>query len=189
MRNFIRTTAFLLCSLTWISVSVSEFHTVEVRPGEEVTLLCSNYTSSSSRIIWFRQVSGVQPHCICSMSKPLESPSFCSGFQNGKFEMRSNSSTVSLQINQVDLSDSGLYFCGYHIMNSPVIVHATYLQVQGVFDGVTTLMSVILAGLTAFLIVVVICLDVQIRKPHKADNEERWTENLDSDDLKDAALT
>ncbi|XP_027144012.1 uncharacterized protein LOC109141774 [Larimichthys crocea] len=192
MRSFTLITALLLCSLSWISVSASESQTVEVQPGQEVTLLCSNFSSVPTQIFWFKLVNRRHPRCISHMFNPHEPAKFCSGFQNEKFEMRSNISTVFLKIKQVDLSDSGLYFCGYYISSSdPVIVDATYLEVQE-FDGVKNLMSVTLAALTAFLVMVVICLAVKIKKLQKADNEQKspqWRENLDSDDLKDADLS
>ncbi|XP_070849940.1 uncharacterized protein [Chaetodon trifascialis] len=186
--NFTLITA-LLCTFFWISVS--EFHTVEVQPGEEVTLLCSNFTAVPSHIFWFKLANRHNISCISSMMSSDGNTSFCDGFQNSKFNMTSNSKTLFLKIKQVDSSDSGLYFCGFYLDEKSVIVSATYLKIQ-VFDGLTKLMSVILAGLTAFINVVVICLAVQIKKPHKADNEEQnpqWTENLDSDDLKNAALS
>lgn len=68
------------------------------------------------------------------MFKPHEPASFCTGFQNGKFEMSTNLSTVFLKIKQVDLLDSGLYFCGFKIHSNPVIVEATDLVVQGKND-------------------------------------------------------
>ena len=55
----------------------------------------------------------------------------CDGVQNGKFEMSSNISTVFLKIKRVDLSDSGLYFCGYYIKTHTVIADVTELSVQG----------------------------------------------------------
>lgn len=45
--------------------------------------------------------------------------------------MSSDLSTVSLKINQVNSSDTGLYFCGYAINTSPVIMDWTYLRVEG----------------------------------------------------------
>ncbi|XP_067435992.1 uncharacterized protein [Thunnus thynnus] len=192
MRNFISTTALLLCILSWISVSVSEFYTVDVQPGEDVTLLCSNFSSVPSQIFWFRVVKRSKPHCISSMFKPLEPASFCEGFQNGKFEMRSNISTFFLKIKQLDLTDSGLYFCGYYVSKNPIIVSATYLEVQGESDGITKLMSVILGGLTILLVMIIIGLVVKIRKFQTAHVEElnpHQTESQDSDDLNYAAVT
>ncbi|XP_040887130.1 uncharacterized protein LOC121177009 isoform X3 [Toxotes jaculatrix] len=163
MRNFAVVTVLLLCNLSWISDSVSEFYIVEVQPGKEVTLLCTNYTSSPTLIIWFRVLQRLEPRCIFSMFKASEAASFCDGFQNGKFEVTSNISTIFLKINQVDLSDSGLYFCGYHINKNPVMVGATYLEVQELFPGFAKVMSGILGGLTVFLVMVIIGLVVKIR--------------------------
>ena len=115
----------------WISVSGSESHTVEVRTGDEVTLLCSNLSTSPTQTDWFRVVNRTKPHCIASMYGSDGKVSFCDGFQNGKFEMSSNVFTVFLKIKQVDLSDSGLYFCGFYIKTHTVISTATYLNVQG----------------------------------------------------------
>ncbi|XP_042258043.1 uncharacterized protein LOC121889886 [Thunnus maccoyii] len=178
MRNL--TTALLFCSLSWISVSVSEFYTVDVQPGEDVTLLCSNFSSVPSQIFWFRVVKRSKPHCISSMFQPLEPASFCEGSQNDKFEMRSNISTFFLKIKQLDLTDSGLYFCGYYVSKNPIIVSATYLEVQEDSDGITKLMSVILGGLTVFLIIVVIGPVVKIKKLQT---------ELDFEDVNDAALS
>ncbi|XP_076581749.1 uncharacterized protein LOC143317482 [Chaetodon auriga] len=183
MMNFTLITAFL-CTFFWISVS--EFHTVEVQPGEDVTLLCSNFSALPSYIRWFKLANRHNVSCIFSMMSFDGNASFCDGFQNSKFNMTSNSRTLFLKIKQVDSSDSGLYFCGFRVSDRMAAIDsATYLKVQ-VFDGLTKLMSVILAGLTAFINVVVICLAVQISKTCKESTMDR---DLDSDDLKDAALS
>ncbi|XP_038586981.1 uncharacterized protein LOC119912076 [Micropterus salmoides] len=191
MMNFTLVTA-LLCTFSWISVSVSEFHTVEVQSGEEVTLMCSNFTSTPSHIIWFRLNNRPNASCISSMSNSEMNTSFCDGFQNSKFNMTSNTTTIFLKIKQVDLSDSGLYFCGFYSNGNSVIVSATYLKVQEAFDGITKLRSVILGAVFIFLIMVIISLVVQIRKLHSAHKEGQNlqpSENLGSDDLNYAALS
>uniref|UniRef100_A0A3B4V3U9 Uncharacterized LOC111226961 n=1 Tax=Seriola dumerili TaxID=41447 RepID=A0A3B4V3U9_SERDU len=174
MMNFTLTlSVLLLCSLSWFSLSVSEFYTVEVQPGEEVTLLCTNYTSSPTQMSWFRAVKRLKPHCVVSIFKPSESASYCGGFQNDRFNVTSNISTIFLKIKQVDLSDSGLYFCGYSINKNPVIVSATYLEVQEVFDGIAKTTSVIMGALTIFLAMAIIGLVVKIiQKLQKAHTEE-----------------
>uniref|UniRef100_A0A4W6D5I4 Ig-like domain-containing protein n=1 Tax=Lates calcarifer TaxID=8187 RepID=A0A4W6D5I4_LATCA len=191
MRNFTLMSGLLLLSLSWISISVSEFHTVEVQPGEEVTLLCTNFTSSPTLIIWFRVVKLLKPSCISTIYTSSRPASFCDGFQNDRFEVTSNSSTVFLKIRKVDSSDSGLYFCGYHITSNPVIVGATYLEVQVFLVGVTK-MSVILGGLTVFLALVIVGLIVKIKKLQKAhvgEKNPQQAENLGSDELNYATVT
>lgn len=115
----------------WISVLGSGSQTVEVQSGVDVLLLCSNFTSSPTRIIWFKLVNRTEPPCIASMYSSSEPASFYSGAENGKFELTSNTSDLFLKIKHVNLSDSGLYFCGFYINKYSVIVNATFLNVQG----------------------------------------------------------
>uniref|UniRef100_A0A8C4DW55 Ig-like domain-containing protein n=1 Tax=Dicentrarchus labrax TaxID=13489 RepID=A0A8C4DW55_DICLA len=105
--------------------------TVEVQPGEDVTLLCSNFSSSPTQTVWFTLVNRTQPRCISSMYSSTEPASLCNGVEKGKFEMSSNISTVFLKIKRTDVSDSGLYFCGFNMNRYSVLVSATYLKVQG----------------------------------------------------------
>ncbi|XP_071394154.1 uncharacterized protein [Centroberyx affinis] len=172
MMSYTLVTALLLCNLSWIPVSVSESQTVEVQPGGKVTLRCTNISSSPTYSMWFRLVNRSEPRCISSMYDSDDRTWFCDGFQNGKFEMRSNVSTLFLKIKPVDLSDSGLYFCGLCIAGSTVIVNATYLKVQEELDHITSLASVILGGVTVFLVMVIVGLVLKIRQLQTAAKEE-----------------
>ncbi|XP_034713260.1 uncharacterized protein LOC117935233 [Etheostoma cragini] len=132
MRSFTFVTDLLLCSLSWISVSASESHTVEVQSGGDVTLMCSNISKTPTQTEWFRSIKRTKPSCVSSMNQSDSKALFCDGFQN-RFEMSSNISTVFLQIKRVELSDSGLWFCGFYMDGHTVISNAIYLKVQG--DG------------------------------------------------------
>ncbi|XP_039677609.1 uncharacterized protein LOC120572377 [Perca fluviatilis] len=207
MRNFTFVTALLLCSLSWISGSASESHTVEVQSGGDVTLMCSNISSVITTTEWFRVINRNKPSSISSMYGSDGKPSFWDGFEN-RFEMSSNISTVFLKIKEVDLSDSGLYFCRINRDGHTVIAGLTHLKVQGddesdfgedlntekESDGMTNVMSVFLGFLTVltvFLTIVVILLTVKIRKLQTAVNEEQQPErnkDLGSDELNYAAL-
>ncbi|XP_032400126.1 uncharacterized protein LOC116707330 isoform X3 [Etheostoma spectabile] len=204
MRSFTLISAFLLCSLSWISVSASESHTVDVQSGGDVTLMCANISKTPAQTEWFRLINGTKPSCVSAMYGSDVKASFCDGFQN-RFEMSANISTVFLKIKTVDLSDSGLYFCGIYMGKHTVITNATYLKVQGntesdfgvdsqtkqESDGMTDVMSVILGALTVSLTIVVIVLAVKIRKLQTAVNEELQPErnqDLGSDELNYAAL-
>lgn len=127
-QNFI---SFLFFS-DWISHLQSQ--TVEVWPGEDATLLCSNFCSSPTQIIWFRLVNQTQAHCILSIYISTDPISFCNGVKHEKFEVTSNISTVFLKIKYTDLSDFGLYFCGFYCGRHQVIVNSTYLKVHGKND-------------------------------------------------------
>ncbi|XP_069015269.1 uncharacterized protein [Embiotoca jacksoni] len=206
MRSFILMASLFLSSLSWISVSVSETQTVEVQPGEEVTLMCSNGSSIATLTDWFRVVNRTKVSCISSMYGFNGPASYCDGFQNGKFEMSSNVTTVFLNIKRVDLSDNGLYFCGFYIVSRTIIANATELRIPGNDEsnyeldseteekpkGMTDLLIMILGGLTVSLTLVVIVLAVKIRKLQTADIEEPQPEtgkNMSPDELNYAALS
>ncbi|XP_035850087.1 uncharacterized protein LOC116042359 [Sander lucioperca] len=198
-------TALILCSISWISVSGSESHTetVEGRPGGEVTLTCSNPSIRDTVTLWLRVFNRTKASFISTMVSFKSSIRFCDGFQNGRFNMSTNISTLSLQIKHVDVSDSGLYLCGFYI-EGRYDFSAIHLNVKGSdeshdddrkseteSDGTAKLMSLILGALTVLLLMIIIGLVVKITKLQKAANEEQnpqQPENLDSD-LKDAALS
>uniref|UniRef100_A0A3Q3RQY1 Immunoglobulin domain-containing protein n=1 Tax=Mastacembelus armatus TaxID=205130 RepID=A0A3Q3RQY1_9TELE len=167
----------------WISVSAAESQTVKVQPGEEVNLLCPNMSKYNDLMFWFKLVNGTKMGCISVMYKTNHYVSYCDGFQSETFEMSSNISTVFLKIKQVDLSDSGLYFCGVYT-GGQMLFNTVHLNVKGktkafklqnfivitfIFspaesDGTSKLISVILGGVTVSLVVLIIGLTVQNRK-------------------------
>ncbi|KAM4536793.1 uncharacterized protein PAE49_021249 [Odontesthes bonariensis] len=160
----------LLCTFSWISASVSEFHTVEVQPGEEVTLLCSNFSSLPAHIIWFKLANGPNASRISYMLTSDSNASLCDGFPKSKFKMTSNTTNLFMNIKQVDFSDSGLYFCGCYKDGFSVIFSATYLQVEAVS---TKQLIIILGGGTIFLVILIICLVVRIRTFHTTQSDKQ----------------
>uniref|UniRef100_A0A668VIP5 Ig-like domain-containing protein n=1 Tax=Oreochromis aureus TaxID=47969 RepID=A0A668VIP5_OREAU len=189
----------LLCTFSWISVLAFEFHSVEVQPGEEVTLQCSNFSSYPVHLFWFRSTNRPNASRISSMESPESKATFYEGFQNGKFNMTSNTSLVFLEIKQVDSSDSGLYFCGLPSSEKFIVYGATNLKVQ---EGSTQNPStMILGSLTVFLLLVIIGLIVKIRKLQTAEDDGQnpqrseklkhlfYLQNVDSDVMITAALS
>uniref|UniRef100_A0A669C071 Uncharacterized LOC109194318 n=1 Tax=Oreochromis niloticus TaxID=8128 RepID=A0A669C071_ORENI len=203
MRSLILITALFQCTISWISVSGSEFQTVEVQSGEEVALQCSNISRSSTHTEWYRVVNRATLSCIASMYGSNGQALFCDGFQNGKFNMTSNNVAVFLQIKPVDLSDAGLYFCGFFLDYHIIISTTVELRIQGgeTSEGedfkteencnrMTQPLSILLAGLTGLLTMVVIILVLKIRKLQTAPQQqpEQSSENVDSVDLNSAVL-
>ncbi|XP_071334060.1 uncharacterized protein [Trachinotus anak] len=202
MKTFTSITALLLCSFSWISVSVSQSQTVEVQSGKEVTLLCSKTDKVYTVAFWLRLVNRTEVSCISLMVKS-GSVAYCDGYQNS-VEMTSSNSSIFLKIKQVDLSDSGQYFCGFYT-SGRLIFSAIHLNVEGgdqfheekdsefqrKSDEKPELMSLILGGLTVLLVMIIIVLVVKIRKLQRGENEDsgpQRRENLDSDDLNYASV-
>uniref|UniRef100_A0A3P9BFE3 Uncharacterized LOC101469911 n=1 Tax=Maylandia zebra TaxID=106582 RepID=A0A3P9BFE3_9CICH len=197
MRSFVLSTALFLSSLSWISVSGSEFQTMEVQLDEEVTLKCSNISSHPTQTDWFKVINRTKPSCIAAMYGSQGKASFCDGFRNGKFNMSSNNTSVFLKITQVDLSDVGLYFCGFYVNKHTVISNAVELRIQGgetnegeeESDRMTHLLSTILGSLAGLLTIVVIILVFKIWKLQKEQEPKSNKVNVYfSDDLNYAAL-
>uniref|UniRef100_A0A665VIW5 Ig-like domain-containing protein n=1 Tax=Echeneis naucrates TaxID=173247 RepID=A0A665VIW5_ECHNA len=120
---------FGLCVSGWISASVSQTQTVKVQPGENVMLQCSNRSSYQTYSFWSR-LNKTQSSCISSLYDSENNVLFCDGFENDKYEVKTNISTIFLTINKVDVSDSGLYFCGIHVAGHAILT-AIDLIVEG----------------------------------------------------------
>ncbi|XP_039677606.1 uncharacterized protein LOC120572374 [Perca fluviatilis] len=212
-------TALILCSISWISVSGSESHTetVEGRPGGEVTLTCSNTSNRDAATLWLRVVNRTKASFISVMLSSTVKPLYSDGIQNGRFNMSTNISTLFLQIKHVDVSDSGLYLCGFYI-GGPFHFSTIHFNVKDSddshddadrksessdeshdddrkseteSDGTAKLMSLILGALTVLLLMVIIGLVVTITKLQKAANEEQnpqQSENRASEELNYAAV-
>ncbi|XP_030018755.1 uncharacterized protein LOC115439001 [Sphaeramia orbicularis] len=198
------TVLFLSCH-SWTSGSVPESQTVEVQPGENITLSCINKAGSATQTEWFRVTNRTKASCISSMFEHDETASFCDGFGKEKYEMMANTSKIFLHIKDLDFSDSGLYFCGFYLNAHTVISETTYLNVQVTSDsdkdanirtidepdGIKILIIAVLGGLSGVLAIVAIALAVKIRKLQTAVNEELQQErnkNVPSDNLTYAAI-
>uniref|UniRef100_A0A672IFF9 Immunoglobulin domain-containing protein n=1 Tax=Salarias fasciatus TaxID=181472 RepID=A0A672IFF9_SALFA len=157
----------LLSIFCWISSSVGDFRTVEVLPGEEATMLCSNFTNMVTPVVWYRLTNSESS--ISHISVMLSSDgnaTLYAGFKNGRFTMTSNSSHIFLNIKPVDLSDFGLYFCGHYKNSGMDIFNHTYLKMQGenqTLPDSQNSTNMLLGGLIVFLIVVIVALVFKIR--------------------------
>ncbi|XP_067381513.1 uncharacterized protein [Channa argus] len=127
MRSVTLVSALLLCS--WISVSGSESHTVDVQPGHSVTLQCSSSLNNATYTFWSRLINRTTISCI-SYKYQFYSQFPCEGLKNSKYEMKSGISTISLAIKHVDVSDSGQYLCGFYL-NGHTVLKVVDLNVQG----------------------------------------------------------
>ncbi|KAK1889634.1 T cell receptor beta variable 14 [Dissostichus eleginoides] len=177
-------TALSLCSFCSTSVPVS----VEVQPGENATLTCANISKYDTMTYWFRLVNRTEVSCVAVLMNSYSKVSYCDGVQKSKFEMTSNTFNLFLEIQQVDVSDTGLYFCGFYIAGIPYF-SMTRLTITGGGEEIgkdMPWMTLTLGTLTVFFMVAIIVLVVKIRKLQKAAIEELHPErnkNVGSDDL------
>ncbi|XP_036968656.1 uncharacterized protein LOC119027499 [Acanthopagrus latus] len=209
MKNFTLIAALSLCSISWISASVSQYQTVEAQPGEEVTLQCNNISDYDTQTFWSRLVNRTKISCVVVQLNYGRSFKVCDGYEQKKFEMKSNISTVFLNIKKVDSSDSGLYYCGFFRNGIPVFT-PIHLNVNGSdephddgregesqskidSDGIAMLTSLILGALTVVLVLVIVGLVVKVRKLQTAVKEDQNPEQRENvghdDDVNYAAVT
>uniref|UniRef100_A0A669BGC9 Ig-like domain-containing protein n=1 Tax=Oreochromis niloticus TaxID=8128 RepID=A0A669BGC9_ORENI len=197
-------TALALSCFCWIAVSGSEFQTSEVQAGENVTLQCNKIYTYDVQTFWFRLVNGTTVNSIAFMQAYSSNVNYNDGFKNGKFEMTQNTSDVFLKIKQVDVSDSGLYFCGF-VSEGRLNVTVMQLKVGGTDEPeddmdciskqaheVAKLTSVTLGVLSVFLLMVISGLVVQNMKLQTANKEEQnldQSTNHGSDEVNYAAVT
>ncbi|XP_039465453.1 uncharacterized protein LOC120438916 [Oreochromis aureus] len=197
-------TALALSCFCWIAVSGSEFQTSEVQAGENVTLQCTKVFTYEVQTFWFRLVNGTTVNSIAFITALSSSVNYHAGFQTGKFEMTKNTSDVLLKIKQVDVSDSGLYFCGF-VSEGRLNLTVMQLKVGDTDEPqddmdciskqaheVAKLTSVTLGVLSVFLLMVITGLAVKRRKHQTANKEEQnpdHSTNHGSDEVNYAAVT
>ncbi|CAB1351604.1 unnamed protein product [Coregonus sp. 'balchen'] len=115
-------------------VSVSPPPSVVVHPGDNVTLQCINVTGSPGHVGWFKQVNYSEPLGIASMYSSESTVQHHNGFQSSHMEMFVSHRTIFLKITELDVADSGLYFCGT-FDKYIIFTNVTVLKVQGHKDS------------------------------------------------------
>uniref|UniRef100_A0A4W5J9P8 Ig-like domain-containing protein n=1 Tax=Hucho hucho TaxID=62062 RepID=A0A4W5J9P8_9TELE len=130
-------------------VSVSPPPLIEVHSGENVTLQCINVLKTPGKVSWFKQVNSSEPLCITSMWSSMPNVHHYNGFQVKHMKMFTTNGTIFLKITEVDVADSGLYFCGMSDSYF-IFTNATVLKVQGnIFNKLSALTPKIQYYLTA----------------------------------------
>ncbi|KAG7465283.1 hypothetical protein MATL_G00174700 [Megalops atlanticus] len=123
--------------LYWISLVpatlVSQPLLVTVKPGDAVTFLCLNAMQAPGHLAWFRQGPNESvPLCILSSYSTVGAKVFYhNGFQSNRVKLHLANNSCTLKMMTVDVSDSGLYFCGIIPDNHMIFHNATFLRVKG----------------------------------------------------------
>uniref|UniRef100_H3B1D5 Ig-like domain-containing protein n=1 Tax=Latimeria chalumnae TaxID=7897 RepID=H3B1D5_LATCH len=112
---------FLLMSFVPYEVfgdSVQQDQTVQPqKEGGSVTLTCTYSTTNSNIYLhWYRKYpNGVPDYILKRGAKSYSSYQHTAEFAKGKFESNADSSTTRLTINNLQLSDTALYYCALEI--------------------------------------------------------------------------
>uniref|UniRef100_A0A8C7MY62 Ig-like domain-containing protein n=1 Tax=Oncorhynchus kisutch TaxID=8019 RepID=A0A8C7MY62_ONCKI len=144
-------------------VCVSPPPLMVVHSGENVTLQCINVLKKPGHVGWFKQVNGSEPLCITSMWSSVPTVHHQNGFQGRSMKMFMTNITIFLTITEVEVADSGLYFCGMSDTYF-IFANATVLKVQ---DGTMNLflLVVILGVVTAVLLIIILILVLENQDP------------------------
>lgn len=102
-----------------------------VNIGTTVTLLCSNILKEPSYIAWFKKTNDSLPLCIATQYVSDTPPDsiYLNGFNKNHIEMSVNRTFSSLKIVKVDISDSGIFYCGSFLTNHMMFHDKTQLVV------------------------------------------------------------
>ncbi|KAK0139562.1 Zinc finger MYM-type protein 1 [Merluccius polli] len=116
----------------WLVVSLPDSKTVEVELRDNVTLSCTNVSTSPTAAFWMRGDNTSKPIMISSVygtdSRYVE---YMDGFQQGRHVLEYNLFFINLTILQVEVSDSGWYFCLFYHETKLVMVNSTFLKING----------------------------------------------------------
>nr|CAI21222.1 novel immune-type receptor 7.9 [Danio rerio] len=121
-----------LIGVMFVKHAFSTF-TETVLSGTAVSLLCSNILKEPSYIAWFKQTDDSLPLCIVTQYVgPNPDSIYLNGFQKTHIEMSVNATFSTLRIISVDVSDSGMFYCGSFIENHMKFHNQTQLVVVNV---------------------------------------------------------
>uniref|UniRef100_A0A4W6BPN7 Immunoglobulin V-set domain-containing protein n=1 Tax=Lates calcarifer TaxID=8187 RepID=A0A4W6BPN7_LATCA len=117
----------LSLSLYLCSSYLSESQTVKAQSGQESNC-CAKDNQRSSCDVLAQSGQQDQYELYLSYVRSDSKAEYCDGYEAGNFQMRSNSSTVYLKIKQVNVSDSGQYFCGFYTNGRVTFTESQYLN-------------------------------------------------------------
>ncbi|KAF5891937.1 putative immune-type receptor 12a precursor [Clarias magur] len=123
-------------SLLWETLCSS---TLEADPGDNVTLWCQHELDLAGYIYWFYQNSSTAALSTTSVpvltgcrhfktSGPANECYFYSGTK--RMVMSVQGKNTSLTITAVNVSDTGLYYCGFMQLNQISFSNSSYLRVK-----------------------------------------------------------
>ncbi|KAK9972285.1 hypothetical protein ABG768_025606 [Culter alburnus] len=116
---YIIISALLICGMGLLTVvKSSQTANISARPGDNVTIWCQHTAKTGKYIHWFKQTTSAVPLSIVYVMityqlKELQIK-YLNGFQSDRLVMSLNTKNTSLRILNVDVSDSGLYYCGWN---------------------------------------------------------------------------
>jgi len=99
-----------------LTVTASQTTNISAHPGDNITLWCQHTLQIGEYMHWFKQTNSDVPLSIVHMWLPynIEAvPTYLNDFKPDRLVMSLNSKNSSLSILNVDISDSGLYYCGW----------------------------------------------------------------------------
>nr|XP_021327542.1 uncharacterized protein LOC110438756 [Danio rerio] len=97
-------------------VKSSQTVNISAQPGENVTIWCKHIAGVGKHIHWFKQTHGAVPLGILYKMLPYNievNATYLNHFAPDHFVMSVNRKNTSLSILNIDITDSGLYFCGW----------------------------------------------------------------------------
>ncbi|XP_062372551.1 uncharacterized protein LOC134059994 [Sardina pilchardus] len=116
---------------------------VVVRGGQTVQMNCSFSVKETgfTSVTWLRQSNRSAPVSIITVfysQHETSTPTYHNGFSSQRFTCTLANSICVLEIRNVSVSDSGLYYCGYQPGDTMIYCNATYLTITASVEKTDT---------------------------------------------------
>ncbi|KAM9424078.1 uncharacterized protein KZ484_003132 [Pholidichthys leucotaenia] len=110
----------------------SQLHFKSIIVGQNLTLSCSmKQDDVSVMLFWYKQAPGQKPQLVSTFYKHEKTGAMSDTFNNSRFELETSSRKMNLKISNVQMSESGTYYCIHGFLHVFVFWEGTIVQVKG----------------------------------------------------------
>ncbi|XP_053337540.1 immunoglobulin kappa light chain-like [Clarias gariepinus] len=164
-----------LCAMGLLSETLCSL-TLEAEAGDKVTIWCKHDLTDTGYIFWYKHTSDSVPLLMGCKQFFTSAPSKACHFFNESegIVMSVHDKNTSLTITAVNVSDTGLYYCGYMEQNQIIYSDSIYLSMKGSDSPpVFFILTVLFGAVIVILLIVLIFIVLKHKVGHESSKNEK----------------